>query len=160
MGFLNWFSSRKEEEEEASEGIVRYLGTFEKEYDSQDAFMEDFYNTVSETIKRYNVSNPIKVGNLDRNQAYRAGGRWIYEASVVEDEGEGGDSASGEEGQNVVGSSTFKVIAREQPNFGMELSGEEHLIDPFLKELKNVLKEKGHNYEFKLIARPGLGKET
>jgi|GEM_PF-2275676 len=159
MGIRDWFSFGSGPEEEAKDSIVRYLCTMKKDYADMDEFLEDFYEVVGETIDRYNASNPVRADQLDRDRAYRAGGRWIYEADIerLDEEGEIVDDAGGGFLQR---KSTFKVIAREQPHYEIELSGTESLITPFLEELEGVLKEKGLGYETATVARPGLGKAT
>ena len=157
MGIQDWFSFGSGPEEEAKDSIVRYLCTIDKDYKDMDEFLEDFYQVVDEAIKRYNDSNPVRADSLDRDQAYKAGGRWIYEADIerLDEEGEIIDDAGGGFLQR---KSTFKVIAREQPHYEIELSGTESLITPFLEELEGILSEKGLNYETATVARPGLGK--
>lgn len=156
MGIMDWFSS-KTEEEEAKDSIVRFLCTLEKDYENMDEFIEDFYNVVNEAIERYNEANPVRAEKLDREQAYKAGGRWIYEADI-ERLDEEGEAIKGAKGGFLERKSTFKVIAREQPNFEIELSGTESLITPFMEEMKGVLDENGFSYETATVARPGLGK--
>ncbi|MEF8798970.1 MAG: hypothetical protein V5A79_06120 [Candidatus Bipolaricaulota bacterium] len=157
MGLFDWFSSKSKSEDEATDSIVRFLCTLEKEYENMDEFMEDFYDVVNEAIERYNEANPVRAEKLDREQAYKAGGRWIYEADI-ERLDEAGESIQQATGGFMDRKSTFKVIAREQPHFEIELSGTESLITPFLEEMKGVLDEKGFSYETATVARPGLGK--
>jgi hypothetical protein len=159
MGIRDWFSFGSSPEEETQDSIVRYLCTVEKDYKNMDEFLEDFYEVVNEAIERYNNSNPVRADSLDRDQAYKAGGRWIYEADIerLDEEGEIVEDAGDGFLQR---KSTFKVIAREQPNYEIELSGTESLITPFLEELEGILSEKGLKYETATVARPGLGKAT
>ncbi len=158
MGIKDWFPFSSEKEEEEKDSIVRFLCTLEKDYGSMDAFLEDFFEVVNESIERYNASNPVRAESLDRDEAYRAGGRWIYEADIerLDEEGEAIEDAEG--GGFLQRKSTFKVIAREQPNYEIELSGTESLITPFLEEMEGVLSEKRFSFETATIARPGLGK--
>ena len=159
MGISDWFSSGSKSEEKKRDSIVRYLCSLDKNYENMDKFLEDFYEVVNETIERYNKNNPVKADKLDRDQAYKAGGRWIYEANIqkLDEEGEAVEQAGG---GFLARKSTFKVIAREQPDFEIELSGTESLIDPFLDEMESVLDKKGIRHEVVTIARPGLGKAT
>lgn len=158
MGIKDWFSFSSEQEEEASDSIVRFLCTLEKEYGSMEDFLEDFYEVVNESIERYNESNPVRADKLDRDQAYKAGGRWIYEADIEKLDEKGEVEEESEGGGLLHRKSTFKVIAREQPHFEIELSGTESLMIPFLEELEGVLSEKGFSFKTATIARPGLGK--
>ena len=82
MGIFDWFSSGSKPKEEATDSIVRYLCSLEKDYKDMDDFLEDFYEVVNETIEKYNKNNPVRADKLDRDQAYKAGGRWIYEANI------------------------------------------------------------------------------
>ncbi|MBS3737201.1 MAG: hypothetical protein V5A87_07900 [Candidatus Bipolaricaulota bacterium] len=156
MGISDWFSSGTEEKEEAKDSIVRFLCKLEKNYKSMDNFLEDFYEVINEAIEKYNKNNPVKADKLDRDQAYKAGGRWIYEANIqkLDEEGKELEGKSGYLSRK----STFKVIAREQPDFEIELSGTESLITPFLEEMESVLDAKGLGHEVVTVARPGLGK--
>ncbi|MFP4136295.1 MAG: hypothetical protein ACLFN7_02690 [Candidatus Acetothermia bacterium] len=158
MGVTDWFSFKTKPKEEEQDSIVRFLCTLKKDYGSMDEFLEDFYELINEAIERYNASNPVRADNLDQDQAYKAGGRWIYEADIerLDEEGEAVEEAK--TGGFLHRKSTFKVIAREQPHYEIELSGTESLMTPFLKELEDVLAEKGFDYETATIARPGLGK--
>lgn len=156
MGISDWFSSGGETNEGTKDSIVRYLCSLEKKYEDMDIFLEDFYEVVNETIERYNQNNPVRADKLDRDQAYKAGGRWIYEANIKKLDKEGKEIQG--EGGFLNRKSTFKVIAREQPSFEIELSGTESLITPFLTEMKSVLEKKGLDHEVVTIARPGLGK--
>ena len=157
MGVTDWFSSGTKPKEEARDSIVRFLCSLDKDYQDMDKFLEDFYEVVNETIERYNKNNPVKADKLDRDQAYKAGGRWIYEANIqrLDEQGEEVEQAKG---GFLTRKSTFKVIAREQPDFEIELSGTESLISPFLEEMESVLDKKGLRHEVVTIARPGLGK--
>lgn len=150
MGLFDRFFSDKEEG--TAEGNVRFLNTFQEDYSSMDAFMEDFFEIVSETIRKYNESNPVAVEELDKDQAYKAGGRWIYEANIKEIEDP--EIRSGEDdGHPITEESHFKIIARQQPHYGIELSGNEVLIGPYLEALKGVLRSRGLDDEFDVIAR-------
>lgn len=157
MGISDWFSSGTKEREGTKDSIVRFLCRLEKDYGSMDDFLEDFYEVINEAIEKYNKNNPVKADKLDRDQAYKAGGRWIYEANIqkLAEEGKELEQAKG---GFLSRKSTFKVIAREQPDFEIELSGTESLITPFLEEMESVLEEKGLGHELVTIARPGLGK--
>jgi hypothetical protein len=159
MGISDWFSSGGAAKEEARDSIVRYLCSLEKEYESMDVFLEDFFQVVNETIERYNQNNPVRADKLDRDQAYKAGGRWIYEANIqrLDEQGEELEQAGG---GFMARKSTFKVIAREQPDYEIELSGTESLIDPFLEEMESILDKRGLRHDVRTIARPGLGKAT
>jgi len=79
-------------------------------------------------------------------------------ASRNEIAGEQGEELKQAKGGFLTRKSTFKVIAREQPDFEIELSGTESLISPFLEEMESVLDKKGLRHEVVTIARPGLGK--
>ncbi len=157
MGIFDWFSSESEAEEEAKDSIVRFLCRLEKDYEKMDDFLEEFYEVINESIERYNKNNPVRAEKLDRDQAYKAGGRWIYEANIQKLDEEGRELEESE-GGFLSRKSTFKVIAREQPDFEIELSGTESLITPFLEEMKSVLDTQGLPHEVVTIARPGLGK--
>ncbi|MCF7890158.1 hypothetical protein K9M78_02960 [Candidatus Bipolaricaulota bacterium] len=156
MGIMDWLSSGKKEEE-TRDSIVRFLCRLEKNYGSMDDFLEDFYEVINETIEKYNKNNPVRADKLDRDQAYKAGGRWIYEANIQKLDEEGKELEQAKSGF-LSRKSTFKVIAREQPGFEIELSGTESLITPFLEEMETVLEEKGFSHEVVTVARPGLGK--
>jgi len=156
MGFFDFLSSSDEDGEESG-GAVRYLSTFEGNYDSMEEFKEDFYEMVDESIQRYNEANPMKAKEFDRNNTFKEGGRWIYEAKIQEVRDES-LSVEAEKEDRITGESTFKVMAREQPNFGIEVSGTETLVEPYLKEMREVLSERGLKSDFSVIARPGLGK--
>jgi hypothetical protein len=158
MGIFDWFSSGSKPKKEATDSIVRYLCSLEKDYKNMDDFLEDFYEVVNETIEKYNKNNPVRADKLDRDQAYKAGGRWIYEANIQKLDEQGEEVKA--EGGFLARKSTFKVIAREQPGFEIELSGTESLITPFLEEMEKVLDKKGLPHEVVTIARPGLGKAT
>ncbi|MFP4647415.1 MAG: hypothetical protein ACLFN4_07320 [Candidatus Acetothermia bacterium] len=155
MGLFDLFSSKEDEEEDT--GSIRYLCRLQTEYDQKDVFLEDFFDIVGETIKKYNQSNPVQAEELNRDQAYKAGGRWIYEANIEQVEEEKVEEEV-ERGSFVTRGSTFKVIAREQPHFGIELSGDEGLITPFLDELEQVLEEQGFEFDVTVVAKPGSGK--
>ncbi len=157
ISIKNWFSSKTKRAEEASDSIVRFLCSLEKEYADMEEFLDDFYEIVNDTIERYNKNSNVKAAKLDRDQAYKAGGRWIYEADIQRLDEEGKELEEGKSGF-LTRKSTFKVIAREQPDFEIELSGTESLLKPFLEEMEGLLEEKGINYEVATIARPGLGK--
>ncbi len=122
-----------------------------------DQFLQDFYEIVEETIKQYNQNNPVRAEELDRDEAYKAGGRWIYEADIQQ-LNEAGEEIEGASDSFLTRKSTFKVIAREQPDFEIELSGTESLISPFLDEMEKVLDGKAIAHEIVTIAKPGLGK--
>ena len=157
MGVMDWFSGESKSENAASDSIVRYLCSVDREYEDMDKFLEDFYDIVEQTIEQYNQNNPVRAEQLDREDAYKAGGRWIYEADIqqLNEEGEEIEEASG---SYLTRKSTFKVIAREQPDFEIELSGTESLISPFLNEMEKVLDSKAIAHEIVTIAKPGLGK--
>ncbi len=156
-GISNWFSFGVKAKKGAKDSIVRFLCKLEKDYESMDNFLEDFYEVINAAIEEYNKNNPVRADKLDRDQAYKAGGRWIYEANIqrLDEEGKAVEQA---EGGFLARKSTFKAIAREQPDFEIELSGTESLITPFLKEMETVLDKKGLSHEVVTIARPGLGK--
>lgn len=157
MGIFDWFSSKDKAKEEATDSLVRFLCKLEKKYENMDDFLEDFYDVINESIERYNENNPVRADKLDPDQAYKAGGRWIYEANIekLDEEGEALEQV---EGGFLTRKSTFKVIAREQPDFEIEVSGTESLITPFMEEMHSVLEEKGLGNEVVTVARPGLGK--
>ncbi|MBS3788682.1 hypothetical protein KGY79_10865 [Candidatus Bipolaricaulota bacterium] len=160
MGISDWFSFGEETtKEEAKDSIVRFLCKLEKDYRNMDDFLEDFYGVINEAIEKYNKNNPVKADKLDRDQAYKAGGRWIYEADIEKLDKEGEVLEEAKDGF-ISRKSTFKVIAREQPDFEIELSGTESLIDPFLEEMESVLEENGLDHKVVTVARPGLGKAT
>lgn len=157
MGILDWFSSGTDSKEEQTKGSIRYLCILEKEYGDMDEFMDDFFDVMEETIERYNESNPAKVEELDREQAHKLGGSWIYEANVKRQEKE---PAEDKGSRGVFGQRktfTFEVIARKQPHFAIEVSGNEDVISPFLEELKGVLTEEGFSHKVDVVGKPGLG---
>lgn len=158
MGFLDRFFSKKEEKK-SSGGTVRYLCTPEKKYSNMKEFMEDFYDIVNETIERFNKSNPVKAETLDKSKAHKSGGRWIYKANIKQIDEEGLE-VENDKNHFATKKSTFDVIAREQPHFGIEINGTERLVKPFLNELKGVLGERGLGYDFTVIARHELGETT
>lgn len=156
MGILDWFSSKEETKEVNRDELVRYLCRLEKKYDDMDDFMEDFFDLLNDTIDRYNESNPLKAEKLDRDKAYKVGGNWAYEANV---ERISGQEEKKETAKNFYKrKSTFKVIARKQPHFAIEVSGTESLVSPFLEALESVLSGKGFDHEIAAIAKPNLGK--
>lgn len=157
MGISDWFSSGGKAKEEDMDSIVRFLCKLEKDYESMDDFLEDFYEITNKAIEKYNENNPVKADKLDQDQAYKAGGRWIYEANI-EKLDEAGEVLEETKGGFLSRKSTFKVIAREQPDYEIELSGTESLITPFLEEMESVLDGKGLSHEIVTVARPGLGK--
>nr|AGF92816.1 hypothetical protein FLSS-1_0004 [uncultured organism] len=158
MGILDWFTSGSESEEDEDEE-VRYLCALQEEYADMDAFMEDFFDVLEETIEKYNDANPVKAEKLDRDQARKQGGNWVYEANI-ERLDEESIEAEDSDWHFSERKSTFDVIARQQPNFAIEISGSKDLIAPFLEEMQVILDKEGFNYEVDTIAKLGLGKAT
>ena len=157
MGIMDWFSSEEKPEEEEIKENVRYLCDLEKEYGNMEEFMEDFFDILNQTIERYNESNPVKAEKLDREKVRKKGGNWVYEANIEKPE----EELETEEAERMFGGrkkSTFKVIAREQPDYSIEFSGNKGLISPFVEEIKGVLTEKGMEHNVVVIGKPGLGK--
>jgi len=159
VGVLSWFSPKTRSEEESSDELVRYLCSIDKDYGGMEEFLEDFFKILNETITRYNESSLVQAEKLDRDQAQKVGGNWVYKANIkrLDDKGE---KIEGSRTEFTKRKSTLKVIARKQPHFAIELSGTESLLSPFLEDLEGVLKEQGFNYKVDIVAKPGLGKAT
>ncbi|MFP3953904.1 MAG: hypothetical protein ACOC88_02635 [Candidatus Bipolaricaulota bacterium] len=157
MGIFNWFSASTEEKEEKPGELVRYLCTFDREYSDLDEFLDDFFEILNEAIDRYNEANPVNADKLDRDKVYKIGGNWAFDANVERREGEEVE-AEGSTRDFYRRKSTFKIIAREQPHYALELSGSQGLISPFLTQLEKILDEKNITHEVATIAKPNLGK--
>lgn len=159
MGVLGWFSQKTDSEDKSSQELVRYLCTMGKEYESMDDFLTDFFEVINETITRYNQSSLVQAEKLDRDEAQKVGGNWVFKANITKLD-EQGEKIENSQRDFTKRKSTLKVIARKQPHFAIELSGTEGLISPFLENLENVLKEKELDYNVDIVAKPGLGKAT